>query len=128
MSVWWPGVSKQMEEFVKKCPTCMRLSPPVREPMTPSPLPTYPWEKVATDLFEFQGQHYLLLTVPRSHQIIINHLSICHLRNEVSLHQTWYPEYYSERQWSSVRLCRDEDICVIVRIQAHHKQSPLSTE
>ena len=46
---------------MKKCPTCMRLSPPVREPMIPSPLPTYPWEKVATDLFEFQGQHYLLL-------------------------------------------------------------------
>ena len=60
-SLWWPGVSTQMEELVKKCSTCMRLSPPVREPMIPSPLPTYPWEKVATDLFEFQGQHYLLL-------------------------------------------------------------------
>ena len=60
-SMWWPGVSTQMEEFVKKCPTCMRLSPPVREPVIPSSLPTYPWEKVATDLFEFQGQHYLLL-------------------------------------------------------------------
>ena len=31
------------------------------QPMIPSLLPTYPWEKVATDLFEFQGQHYLLL-------------------------------------------------------------------
>ena len=29
--------------------------------MIPSPLPTYPWEKVATDLFEFQGQHNLPL-------------------------------------------------------------------
>ena len=60
-SVWWPGVSKQVEEFVKRCPTCMHLSPPAREPMIPSPLPTYPWEKVATDLFELQGKHYLLL-------------------------------------------------------------------
>ncbi len=51
----------QMEEFVKKCPTCMHLSRPVREAMISSPLPTYPWEKVATNLFEFQGQHYLLL-------------------------------------------------------------------
>ena len=59
-SEWWPGVSTQMEELVKKCSTCMYLSPPVREPMIPSPLPTYPWEKVTTDLFEFQGQHYLL--------------------------------------------------------------------
>ena len=33
----------------------------VREPMIPSSLPTYPWEKVATNLFEFQWQHYLLL-------------------------------------------------------------------
>ena len=60
-SVWWPAVSTQMEELVKKCSICMRLSPPVREPMIPSALPIYPWEKVATDLFEFQGQHYLLL-------------------------------------------------------------------
>ena len=42
---------------MKMCPTCMCLSPPVKEPMIPSPLPTYPSEKVATD----QGQHYLLL-------------------------------------------------------------------
>ena len=51
----------QMKRFVKKCPTCMHLSPPVRESMIPSPPPTYQWEKVATDLFEFKGQHYVLL-------------------------------------------------------------------
>jgi transposase InsO family protein len=60
-SVWWPGVNKQMEEYVKKCPTCMKLSPPVREPMLTSPLPDHPWEKVGTDLFELNGQHYLIM-------------------------------------------------------------------
>ena len=56
-SLWMLGVSTQMEELVKKCPTCMHPSPPIREPIIPSPLPTYPWGKVATDLFEFQGQN-----------------------------------------------------------------------
>ena len=52
---------------MKHCPTCIHLSPPARELMIPSPLPTYPWEKVATDLFELQGKHYLLLVDYFSH-------------------------------------------------------------
>ena len=78
-----------MERFVKKCSMCMRLRPPVRESMIPSPLPTYPWENVATDLFEFQGQHYLL---------VVNHFSqylkvISYLSNEFSIIHTWHSKY-----------------------------------
>lgn len=42
LSVWWQGVSTHVEVFVKKCPTCMHLSPPVKETIIPSALPTYP--------------------------------------------------------------------------------------
>ena len=54
-SVWWPGVSSQMETFVRQCSTFARLHPPTKEPLLPSALPKHPWEKVASDLFEFKG-------------------------------------------------------------------------
>ena len=60
-SVWWPGVSAQTEEFVKRCSTCMKLAPPIREPLISSKLPKHPWERIATDLFELNKQPYLLL-------------------------------------------------------------------
>ena len=60
-SVWWPGVSSQMEQFIKQCPTCVKVTPPAREPMLSSELPKYPWQKVATDLFELNKQSYLLV-------------------------------------------------------------------
>ena len=59
-SVWWPGVSVQTEEFVKKCSTCVKLTHPANEPMISSKLPKHPWEKIATDLFELNKQTYIL--------------------------------------------------------------------
>ena len=70
----------------------------------------------------------LLLTIPRGHQATLNHFYICNLCNEVGLFQTWYPTYHSEWQWSSIRHGRDHGIRIILWIQTHHKQPPLSTE
>ena len=50
--VWWPGVSKAIENIVKNCPECAKTTLPAREPLLQSTLPNFPWEKVATDLFE----------------------------------------------------------------------------
>ena len=60
-AVWWPGSSKDMEDFVKRCHICMRMSPPVTEPLIPSALPHHPWERVATDLFELKGKKYIVM-------------------------------------------------------------------
>ena len=60
-SVWWPVVSSQLEQFIKQCPTCVKLTPSAREPMLSSVLPKYPWQKVSTDLFELNKQSYLLV-------------------------------------------------------------------
>lgn len=59
-SVWWPGVMKRMEQFVTSCPHCLKNRQPSREPLMQSQLPDYPWERVATDLFELEGTHYLV--------------------------------------------------------------------
>ena len=59
MHVYICVVSAQIEEFVKKCSTCMKLAPPVREPMIISKLPKHPWERIATDFFELNKQTYV---------------------------------------------------------------------
>ena len=49
-AVWWPGVFKELEAFVRTCPQCCRTTPLTSEPLLPTTLPNYPWQKVAVDL------------------------------------------------------------------------------
>ena len=60
-SVWWPGLYRDIQETVRQCSVCAKLHTPNKEPMIPSALPEYPWQKLGSDLFELQGEHYLLL-------------------------------------------------------------------
>ena len=60
-SIWWPGLSKQLEELVKNCKECCRHQSQRAEPLVPSVLPSLPWQKVAVDLFEWRKHMYLLL-------------------------------------------------------------------
>ena len=60
-SVWWPGVTSAIQQFVQSCPTCQKLTVPPREPMLTTPLPSYLWERVAADLFELKHYNYLLV-------------------------------------------------------------------
>ena len=59
--VRWPGISKDLERFVKQCLVCAKRSVPRKEPMIPSELPKYPWQKVGTDHFEMKGATFLLV-------------------------------------------------------------------
>ena len=59
-SVWWPGISKEMETFIKSCPVCQKTTAPNKEPLISTPLPSYPWERIASDLFELKNSTYLL--------------------------------------------------------------------
>ena len=59
-SVWWPGLSRQLEEMVKSCLKCLRRKHDVAEPMMESVLPDLPWQKVGTDLCEINKNQYLV--------------------------------------------------------------------
>ena len=61
-SVWWPGISSQITTLVENCPTCVMESKHRREPLMTTKLPEYPWQVLATDLFELKGDHYLLVS------------------------------------------------------------------
>ena len=58
-SVWWPGVSKDIKNFVKSCPDYPKTTTSPREPLLQSSLLDDPWERVVTDLFELNGTTYL---------------------------------------------------------------------
>ena len=60
-AVWWPGLSKQLEELVNKCPTCAKYRVYSAEPAIPSELPDRPWQKVGADLFELKGESFLIV-------------------------------------------------------------------
>ena len=60
-SVWWPGLSQQLKEVVKKCPTCIKERVDPAEPVILSELPDRPWQKVAADLFVLRRHPYLLV-------------------------------------------------------------------
>ena len=55
ISVWWPGLSTQIEDLVKRCPECVKDATPPKEPLMPTELTAYPWQKVGSDLFVLKG-------------------------------------------------------------------------
>ena len=59
--VFWPGMSKQIEDRVTNCSTCeeLRCSNP-RETMLPHEIPQYPWQIMATDLFLWNAVSYIV--------------------------------------------------------------------
>ena len=60
-SVWWPGIQHQITNLVKQCQVCAKKFTPRSEPLIPSTLPQYPWQKIASDLFVLKGVNYLLV-------------------------------------------------------------------
>ena len=58
-SVWWPGLSREIQDLVQQCRTCALHRDNKPEPLIATPLPDRPWQIVATDLFQMKGMDYL---------------------------------------------------------------------
>ena len=74
-SVWWPGINRDIEDLVKNCRECIKQQNNKPEPLIPTPTPDYPWQKVASDLFEYEKRQYLLLVDYYSRFIEVTELS-----------------------------------------------------
>ena len=60
--IYWPGLNKQIEDITSKCAACLESRPKQqKEPLNAHPIPSLPWNKVGTDLFEHEGDNYLIL-------------------------------------------------------------------
>ena len=67
--LFWPGMSLDVEQMVTNCSVCVCADFANKQPtgpLKPTVPPSLPWQKIGTDLFEFQGEHYLLSVCYRS--------------------------------------------------------------
>ena len=59
--IFWPGMSLDVEQMVTNCSVCADFAKKQpTEPLKATVPPSLPWPKIGTDLFKFQGEHYLL--------------------------------------------------------------------
>jgi len=59
--MFWPGMGKEIENIVKKCSICLTHRPSnTKEPMISHKVPDRPWQVVATDLFTWNNEDFLV--------------------------------------------------------------------
>ncbi len=60
--MFWPGMSMQITDLISKCPVCNTFRRRnCKEPMIEHDIPHRPWQKVGSDLFEFDHEQYIVL-------------------------------------------------------------------
>ena len=78
-AVYWPGLNEQLEQLILNCQLCLKYSRSKKKTDECSTLgqevPIAPWKKLATDLFHFKGQSYLLLVDYTSQFPIVRRLT-----------------------------------------------------
>ncbi len=60
-ALYWPNMNRDVEQFIYKCDICNKHpAAQGKEPLICHEIPTRPWEKVAADLFDFEGKDFLI--------------------------------------------------------------------
>ena len=60
--VYWPNINKDIEHMTRTCTLCQELANcNKKEPLIPHDTPMAPWKKLGTDLFEVDGEHFVLI-------------------------------------------------------------------
>lgn len=61
-NVFWLNMAKDITHHIEKCSVCESTQRSnVKEPLMPKEVPSYPFQIVATDLFQFKSGEYLLM-------------------------------------------------------------------
>ena len=58
-TLYWPGMNKELTEFISKCQVCS-AEDQAKEPLISHKIPARPWEKIGCDMFELDGKDYLI--------------------------------------------------------------------
>ena len=61
-SFFWPSINKAIKEVVCQCEACTQFqSQNAAAPLTPTPIPSCPWQMCATDIFTLEGVDHLVV-------------------------------------------------------------------
>lgn len=59
--LFWPGMAKAIQDMCHACSKCAQYgSTAPKEPMKSLPIPTLPWQLISQDLFNFEGESFLV--------------------------------------------------------------------
>lgn len=62
-SVYWQHINKDIDQLIKSCDICQTSQPQQEnEPLIPHEIPSTPWTKTATDLYQIGKDDFLLIT------------------------------------------------------------------
>ncbi|XP_041347001.1 uncharacterized protein K02A2.6-like [Gigantopelta aegis] len=75
-TLFWPGMISDIEKSVTNCSTCqMHQNMKQKETMISHPIPSLPWQVIASDIFNFDGKEYVLVVDYYSKYPEVDHLS-----------------------------------------------------
>jgi hypothetical protein len=76
-AVFWPGIRRRVEDQSMACEPCRRAERAGRkEPLIPTPIPVYPFQKLGMDLFHLDGVDYLMVVDYFSKWPIVRELTL----------------------------------------------------
>ena len=68
-------MNADIEEAIKNCSSCADVQrQQLKQPLRSSPLPDFPFQRVSTDIFEFQNSSYLIMVDAYSRFILVDEL------------------------------------------------------
>ena len=96
-TVYWPGLNDQLENLILNCQLCLKYSKSKNKSTPPTALghevPAVPWNKVATDIFHYESQLYLLVVDYTSRFPIVRRLKSMSAQNMAEQFQSIFSEY-----------------------------------
>lgn len=61
-TVFWPNMTKDIEEMVNKCEDCLKYQcKQTKEPMQTHEIPVLPWQIISSDILEFKNTNYVVV-------------------------------------------------------------------
>ena len=60
-SIWWPGLSKQIQDMIECCRICNEHKKNSTEPLIPILFPDLSWQIIGLDFFKFKTVDYLIV-------------------------------------------------------------------
>lgn len=91
---FWPGMTTDITELVKGCSVCEKFTRNVqKEPLYQDSPPSYPFERVGIDLYEYAGQDHVVIVDAYSGYIISRRLNEKSARHVVDVLDRVFCDY-----------------------------------
>ncbi len=137
-SVFWPGITNDIREMIQKCDACSRhQAAPSKLPILQPDLPTKPWEKIGTDIFEYEGKKYLMAVDYYSRYFIVRLLpdiraqTVCsqftNIFTEFGMPKTIMADFgsqYTSEEFK--RRCKEMNISITYSSPYHHQTNSVA--